>query len=181
MTAIPLPADDDLDPATRELLARLPPLNVLRMIAHAPPTLRPFATFGSSLLLESELPPRDRELLILRVAHLTGASYEWHQHEILGRAVGMTDDDVELAGHGASVDARDSLLLAAADEITRAVRLTDATLAELLEMLGTRRTMEVILTVAYYNAVSRILESARVPLEEGEAIDPARLTRTDPS
>jgi 4-carboxymuconolactone decarboxylase len=172
MTAIPLPADADLDAATRERLAALPALNVLRMVAHAPPSLGPFADLGASLLLQAELPPRDRELAILRVAHLTGAGYEWHQHEIIGRAVGLTDADVELARHGASTDELDSLLLAATDEITTGVRLTDATLAELLRVLGTRQTVELILTVAHYNAVSRVLESARVPLEEGWTLDP---------
>ncbi len=39
-------------------------------------------------------------------------------------------------------------------------------------MLGTRQATELIITVAHYNAVSRILESARVPIEEGWALDP---------
>ncbi len=174
MTTIPLPADADLDPATRERLAGLPPLNVLRMVAHAPPSLGPFAALGASLLLEAELPARERELAILRVAHLTGAGYEWHQHEIIGRAVGMTDADLELARHGASTDELDSLLIAATDEITTGVRLSDATLAELLRVLGERQSLELILTVAYYNAVSRVLESARVPLEDGWTFEPER-------
>jgi 4-carboxymuconolactone decarboxylase len=174
MTSIRLPADADLDAETRERLAALPPLNILRMVAHAPPSLGPFAALGGSLLLEAELPPRERELTILRVAHLTGAGYEWHQHEIIGRAVGMTDADLELARRGASTDERDSLLIAATDEITTGVRLSDATLAELLSMLGERQTVELILTVAYYNAVSRFLESARVPLEEGWTLEPER-------
>ncbi len=172
MTAIPLPADTDLDAETRERLAALPSLNVLRMVAHAPPSLVPFFDMGAALLLKAELPARDRELAILRVAHLTGAAYEWHQHEIIGRAVGLTDADLDLARNGASADELDSLLIAATDEITTAVRLTDETLAELLRVLGTRQTMELIITVAHYNAVSRILESARVPIEEGWALDP---------
>ncbi len=174
MPSIPLPADADLDPATRERLAKLPALNVLRMVAHAPPSLGPFAALGSSLLLDAQLPARHRELAILRVAHLTGAGYEWHQHEIIGRAVGITDADLQLARDGASADELDSLLIAATDEITTGVRLADATLAELLRMLGERQTVELILTVAYYNAVSRVLESARVPLEEGWTLDPER-------
>ena len=61
MTAIPLPADADLDAATRERLAALPSLNVLRMVAHAPPSLQPFFDMGAALLLKAELPARDRE------------------------------------------------------------------------------------------------------------------------
>ena len=172
MIAIPLPADADLGPETRERLAALPALNVLRMVAHAPASLQPGFDMGAALLLKAELPARDRELAILRVAHLTGAAYEWHQHEIIGRAVGLTDADLDLARHGASTDELDSLLIAATDEITTTVRLTDETLAELLRVLGTRQAMELIITVAHYNAVSRILESARVPIEEGWALDP---------
>lgn len=172
MASIPLPADDDLDPATRERLAALPGLNVLRMVAHAPPSVQPFFDMGAALLLKAELPARDRELAILRVAHLTGSAYEWHQHEIIGRAVGLTDADLDLARHGASTDELDSLLIAATDEITTTVRLTDETLAELQRVLGNRQTVELILTVAHYNAVARLLESARVPIEEGWSLDP---------
>ena len=106
------------------------------MVAHAPPSLQPFFDMGAALLLKAELPARDRELAILRVAHLTGSAYEWHQHEIIGRAVGLTDADLDLARHGASADELDSLLIAATDEITTTVRLTDETLAELLRVLG---------------------------------------------
>ena len=181
MAAIPLPADDDLDPETRERLAAMPGLNVLRMVAHAPPSLQPFFDLGASLLLRAELPARDRELAILRVAHLTGAGYEWHQHEIIGRAVGLTDADLDLVREGASPDEYESLLLAATDEMTADVRLTDATLTELQRVLGERRTVELILTVAHYNAVARILESARVPLEEGWRLDPEEFAPRPPS
>ena len=55
-----------------------------------------------------------------------------------------------------------------------------AALAELLRVLGTRQTMELIITVAHYNAVSRILESARVPIEEGWALDPGEFAPRGP-
>src|SRR5262245_8389695 len=37
----------------------------------------------------STLPPRDRELLILRTAWLCRAAYEWGQHVVFGRDCGL--------------------------------------------------------------------------------------------
>ena len=87
MPRIPYPGDEELDDEARELLAKLPPLNVMRMFAGAPASMRPLVELGSSILLHSELDPRLRELAILAVAHATGSEYERFQHEALARAL----------------------------------------------------------------------------------------------
>lgn len=72
---IPLPTDDELTPEHRELLGKAPPLNVFRMAAGTRQALRPFLRLGRAVL-SSSLDPRRREMVILRVAHATGAEYE---------------------------------------------------------------------------------------------------------
>ena len=39
------------------------------------------------------LPPRERELLILRIGWLCQAEYEWGQHVLFGREAGLTDQE----------------------------------------------------------------------------------------
>ena len=166
--ALPLPADADLTPEAREILAALPPLNVFRAVATLPASLRPFLELGGSLLGGTNLTPAERELAILRVAHITGAAYERQQHEQLGRAVGLTDTEIEAttaANPGDVLPADGALICRATDEITRDVRLSDEALALVRERWGDAGAAELILTVGFYNMVSRFLESARVPLE----------------
>jgi 4-carboxymuconolactone decarboxylase len=166
---LPLPADEDLPAEVREVLANLPPLNVFRAVAGVPASFRPFMQLGGSLLAGPEIDPRNREIAILGVARATGAAYERAQHEQLALNVGITEEEIAAIRDGdaeAVLDADGALAFAAAIEISRDVQLSDATLARLIERWGNAGAAELILCCAYYNMVSRFLESARVPLED---------------
>jgi alkylhydroperoxidase family enzyme len=175
MTAsgLPLPSDKELPPEAAQTLAALPPLNVFRAVAILPASLRPFLELGGSILAGSELTAREREFAILRVAHLTAAAYERQQHEQLARSLGMSDEEIDAtaaAAPGERLPDDESLICRAAEEITRDVRLSDQTFDAVRARWGDKGTAELILTVGYYNMVSRFLESARVPLETSEIL-----------
>ena len=166
---IPLPDDADLDAESLEILAKLPPLNVFRMMANAPASFRPLIEFAFSLLVTSEFDARKREIAILRVAHVTRASYEWFQHVIVAKRVGVTDEEIEKIGVDGPVvglDEEGNLLCRVADEISNEVRLGDDALQQILDRYGTRQATELILCISYFNLLSRFLESTRVELEE---------------
>ena len=166
---IPLPDDADLDAESLEILAKLPPLNVFRMMANAPASFRSLIEFAFSLLVTSEFDARKREIAILRVAHVTHASYEWFQHVIVAKRVGVTDQEIEKIGVNGPVvglDEEGNLLCRVADEISNEVRLGDDALQQILDRYGTRQATELILCVSYFNLLSRFLESTRVELEE---------------
>ncbi|MCB0031360.1 MAG: carboxymuconolactone decarboxylase family protein, partial [Anaerolineales bacterium] len=57
-----------------------PVLNIHRMMAHSPELLRQSAPLRNYLVAGSTLTGRQRELLILRTAHLIGSEYEWSHH-----------------------------------------------------------------------------------------------------
>ena len=177
---IPLPSDEDLPPEAVRLLGTLPPLNVFRAVAGLPRSLRPFLELGGSILDGANLTPSERELAILRVAHLTGAGYERQQHEQLGRSAGLSEAEIEAtatASPGELLGENGALVCQATDEITNEVRLSDETLAAVREHWGDGGAAELILTVGYYNMVSRFLESMRVPLESEELL--ANMTPTE--
>ena len=166
---IPLPDDADLDSESLEILAKLPRLNVFRMMANAPASFRPLIEFAFSLLVTSEFDARKREIAILRVAHVTRASYEWFQHVIVAKRVGVTDQEIEKIGVDGPVtglDEEGNLLCRVADEISNDVRLGDDALQQILDRYGTRQATELILCISYFNLLSRFLESTRVALEE---------------
>lgn len=164
---IPLPTDDELTPEHREMLAKVPPLNVFRMVAGTRRGLRPFLQLGGAVL-SSCLDARRREIVVLRVAHATGAGYERAQHERLAQQAGVTGREIDAIATEepvSSLDQEGNLLCRVADEVSRNVRLSDDALEQLADRYGPREAVELILLVSYYNMVSRFLESTRVELE----------------
>ena len=164
---LPFPRDEDLDPEARELVSLLR-LNVFRMLGNVPTSIKPFVDMGGSVLLKSEFDPRKREIAILRVAHVTKARYVWHHHVAIGKAVGITDDEIEkiaCQGPVASLGEEDNLICRVADEISRDVRLSDDALAKIIERYGSRGAAELIMACCWFNLVSRFTESTRVEIE----------------
>jgi alkylhydroperoxidase family enzyme len=165
---ISLPKDSELTPEIRSTLEALPPLNVFRMMARAPASFQPLVEFALSILLKSELAARDREIAVLRVAQATRAEYEWVQHVALAKRVGVRQEEIDRIaepGPVTGLDAAGNLLCRVADEISRDVRLSDEALAQIIERYGERQASELILCCAYFNMLSRVLESCRVELE----------------
>jgi 4-carboxymuconolactone decarboxylase len=169
---IPLPADAELPTEVRDALANLPPLNVFRMVAALPQSFRPFLQLGGSLLGDEAIDARIREIAILRVAHVTKASYEWAQHVQLGRAVGVTEAEIEAikSDDAGALGPEQALACRVATEISRDVRLSDEALELLIDRYGTRGACSLILCASYYNMVSRFLASTRVPIEDEELL-----------
>ena len=92
MTRIPYPDAEALPEDTKSQLEKLAPLNIFRMLSHAPHLLKPFVGMGTAFLQNGKLDPVTRECVILRVGYLSNAKYETTQHEAIGLAVGMDAD-----------------------------------------------------------------------------------------
>ena len=165
---IPLPDDAQLPPEIAATLAALPPLNVFRMMANAPMSFQPWVDLAKAILLHNEFDQRKREIAVLRVAHVTGATYEWTHHVFVAKSVGVTDDEIAkiaVDGPVRALDAEGNTLCRVADEISRNVRLSDDALAAIVERYGVQQATELILCCSYFNMLSRFLESTRVELE----------------
>ena len=166
---IPLPEDEHLDPEVRDLLAILPPLNLFRMLANAPASIKEFLDMGASILMRSAFDPRKREIAILRVAHVTRAPYVWNHHVAIGKTTGITDDEIEKIACDepvTSLDEEGNLLCRVAEEVSLRVRLSDEALSRILERYGSRGATELILCCCWFNLAARFTESTRVEVEE---------------
>lgn len=149
--------------------------NVTRMLAVAsPPVSKGMGDLGSAFIRGSPLPPKLRELAILRVGYISKAIYETWQHESLGRFVGLSDDQIAAikAGDGSSpaLDAAQRAVLAFVDDVVFNVRASDATLAGVRQHLGDAQVVDLILVSGYYMTISRLLETTGVELD-AEPID----------
>jgi alkylhydroperoxidase family enzyme len=169
----PLP-DDELDAQQRELLAGVrvdgaPASNIFATLVRNPGLFRRWLPFGGKLLA-GKLPPRERELLILRTAVLCQADYEWGQHALIARSVGISDEEIERVRSGpeaAGWDDFDAVLLRAADELHERARISDATWESLAGRYDERQLIEVPMLVGHYHMVAFALNSLGVPLEPG--------------
>src|SRR5205085_11018939 len=90
----------ELTPADKTLLAeRLRPdgtvFNIYATLITHPKLYGPRARFGSYIQRDSGLPPKTRELAILRTAHNIACDYEWVHHIELARQAGLTDAEIE--------------------------------------------------------------------------------------
>jgi len=165
---ISLPTDAELSADAVAALRSLPPLNVFRMVARAPASLAPFIQLARSILAGGQLDPRLRELAVLRVAHVAGSAYAFGQHVALAKVIGVGEGQISAVAADGPVTALDetgNLVCRVADEITRAVRLGDDTLAATVARFGEGQATELILCCSYFNMVARFLESTRVPLD----------------
>ena len=168
MARIPYPKLEDLPEKVRVAAEKLPPLNIMKMFLNAPTNAIPLLVFGQSILTKQELDAHLRELAILRVAHLTGANYEWTQHVPLAKETGVTDAQVEALPQGAASDAFNEVekrVIRFTDEVTQDVKASAETFAALEKELGPRQMVELALAIGFYGMVARVMESFEVELE----------------
>lgn len=144
--------------------------NIFKTLAHHPDLLRRWLVFGNHVLFKSTLPPRERELVILRIGWLCEAEYEWAQHVKIGKDAGLTNVEIERIKAGPNArgwNEPDTLLLRATDELRRDAFISDATWKGLIAHFDTKQLMDVVFAVGQYNLVSMALNTLGVQLDDG--------------
>jgi alkylhydroperoxidase family enzyme len=144
--------------------------NVFKTMGNHAALASAWMTFATHILRRNSLPPRDREILILRIGWLCRSEYEWAQHVRIGKTEGLTDDDIRRIAAGPGVPGlseHDGLLLTAVDELHAVAFISDVTWNALAKTYDTRQMMDLVFTVGQYNLVSMALNSFGVQLDEG--------------
>jgi alkylhydroperoxidase family enzyme len=176
MARLPYLSREDLADKDREIFDRLieerknPVGNIFRILAHTPNLLRRFLALGGELRNGTELDPRLRELALMTVGRLTGAEYEFTHHWNLARHVGVSREQLEHLDEFETsplFNEQERIVMRYALEATMNVAVSDATFEALRKSLDTRRLMEVVQNVAFYNMVVRILVPLKVEVEPG--------------
>lgn len=139
-------------------------LELDRMLLHSPAFAGGWNTFLGSVRTGLTLDPKLREIAMCVVAVLNGAEYEFVQHAPVFLKAGGTPAQVDAmrdperaAADTALFVARERAALRLTIEMTRAVRVSDATFAEVRAQLSERHTVELVGVIATYNMVSRFL------------------------
>lgn len=184
MARIPYPDPSQSPESVRETLARLPQLNIFRMLAHAETAFRPFLRFGGAVLTELQLDPKLRELAILQVAAQAGARYEWVQHAAIARHLGVTDEQIAAVQQGeltaASLNEAERAVLQFSAEVLEGPRVSDPTFAAVSERLSPREIVELLLTVGEYLMLARVMTTLELEIDDAagsQIVDPPRADR----
>ncbi|WP_346172856.1 carboxymuconolactone decarboxylase family protein [Streptomyces cuspidosporus] len=125
----------------------------------------PLATGWNGLLgrvrAEFDLALEYRELIMLRVAVLNRAGFEWGVHYPAYLQAGGTAEKCEaLKGNAADsglFNEEELALLTLTDQSTRQVEVDADVIEELKRLFGETKTVEAVATVAAYNMVARFL------------------------
>jgi alkylhydroperoxidase family enzyme len=168
MERMPYPASVPAE--VQALLDARPPRNVFRMMAHAPALMPGIMELTGAVLYRAKLDPVLRELVILRVGHLCGSSYEVCQHCKIALAVGLAQDKIDGTARDADpalYGAEELLVLRMTEQVVRKVKADDELFAATVAALGHERTMELLVIIGLYVMLAQVLENAQVQLEAG--------------
>src|SRR5690242_13029081 len=182
MRLSPLPAEEWDDAARNAVSVMLPEERrnpedagtLLSTLVRHPKLTSAYLKFSTYLLYGSTLPPRVRELVILRVAHRRDCAYEWTHHVEMSAKAGLSEADIAAAQTGQSTDAFDSALLRAVDELDEKSNISDQTWAALGDRLDERQRMDLVFTTGNYIALAMALNTFGVEVEDRAGDDAER-------
>jgi alkylhydroperoxidase family enzyme len=168
MARVPYLQQSDLPPEYRDLLAR--PIALNRAMANNPEASKALSVPAMYIRHKSKLDPRLRELAILQVGYLAKSSYEYSHHVKIGRDFGVSDDDIraigeETAGRPSKLEPLAKTVLRAAREMTNDLAMSDPTFAALEQELGREKLIDLIMAIAFYNGVVRLLATLQIDVE----------------
>lgn len=174
------PLDNDkLDQAARDLVTEvragagagpieIVPAYMRTMIKH--PALFKGQMELGTVLFNGKIPPREREIAILRVAWLSQSPYEWGSHVAIAGRCGLTSEEIERTTHGSSAPgwtAHEAAILRGVEELLADFALSDATWETLAQTWDEAQMIEFPSMVGQYIVTAYVQNSIRTPLDEG--------------
>jgi AhpD family alkylhydroperoxidase len=126
------------------------------------------------------LPRIDSELVILRVAHNCNCEYEWRHHERLGAMAGLPEEAIADARKGADAavfNARQRLLLRAADELHAQQTISDELWSALQGEFADRDLIELCLLVGHYEMLAMTINGLAIVPDPIRNAPPSRVLR----
>jgi len=137
---IDLPDNNQIQKDILQKLETLPKLNVFRLFAGLPEIFNPLLSYVTGLY-QFEFDPRLREIAICRQSYIASAPYVLHQHKLLAKSCGVTDNELNIIisdGELNELDEDALLMCQMAEELEKNAALTDTTFGRLLERFGQR-------------------------------------------
>jgi 4-carboxymuconolactone decarboxylase len=173
MARVKLLQKEEVQPKAREIYDKIEEggariINLYRALAHSPSVLHNFTRLGNSLLSRAELSSKLRELVILRIARLTGSEYEWAQHYPVALEVGVTQEQAEAISHwsySTKFSDEERAVLQYTDEVAQNVEVKDKTFKTLQQYLNEQCIVELTASIGYWGMVARFLVPLQIDID----------------
>lgn len=168
MARLPYLEPDQVAPEYRDMLKRN--TNLHKLLVNSPDMARAFSGLGGYIRFKSKLDTRLRELAILQVGWMEKSEYEFTHHVKIGKEFGVTDEDIkglmaETEGKPSNLEPLTKAVLRGAREMVKNLAMSDATFAEIKKDLSNEHMTDLVLTIAFYCAVVRVLATMQIDNE----------------
>ena len=163
-----------VEPGTRTELAELEK-NIIgsrgrisllyKVLLNSPTVCDGWEQMMTAIRNKTSLAPRLRELIILRIAVLNKAAYEFEAHVPHAEKAGVSAEQIAAVREtplGAAIPAGERLALELTDVMTRDVQVPDALFERVRAQYDDRSRVELAATIASYNMVSRFLVALHI-------------------
>jgi len=157
-------------------------LNIYRALLNSVPLAESWFNHSNAVRWRTTLDGRLREIVIIRIGHLTQCEYVLRQHvPALALADGLTlEECMALADWQSSkfFTARERAALIYADSMTRQIAVPDDVFSQVRRHFDERALVELTVLVGSYNMNARVLHALAVDLEPNQfgSMPAARMT-----
>ena len=166
---VPPAAEADRTDEQKRLLGPWGSMNFAAVMVNHPALYRAFMPVIAKVIAATDLPPRDRQILVHRTLALSNEVYEDHHHELISQGAGLSEVDIKAARtDGPSLTPFEHLLVKATDELVYDRRVSDATWEGLAARYSQVELMELVAVVGVYNMMSMLTRSFGIELEDEE-------------
>jgi alkylhydroperoxidase family enzyme len=120
-------------------------------------------------IFQGRIPPRERELAVLRCGWLCRAPFEWGEHVDIGKRYGLTTEEVERVTQGSSAPGwseHEAAILRGVEELIGDQALSDATWEVLAKSWDEQQLFEFPMMVGQYVATAFVQNSLRIRLAD---------------
>lgn len=138
----------------------------MRTVLKHPAIFRCQMEMGTAIF-RGQIPPRERELAVLRIGWLCQAPYEWGEHVDIGKLRGLTAEEIERVTAGSSAagwQEHDRAILRGVEELLAEHALSDATWNTLAKTWNEAQMIEFTMMVGQYVATAFVQNSLRIRL-----------------
>jgi alkylhydroperoxidase family enzyme len=167
MSRIPYPDWSDVSKEKREAVGYPDKhvLNVSRLALWAPDGLwRAHSAYKRAMIYETKIDERLREILILRVAHLSRSEYELRHHLSISANLGFTHAQQEALriGDYSKLSEPERAVAEFTDDVVGNRGVADKTLEKVRKLFGEPQVIEMLIVIASYVGTALLAKAAGV-------------------
>ena len=142
---------------------RISPL--YQILLNAPEIAQGWEALLTAIRNRNSLSPAIREMIILRVAVLNRAQYEFDAHVPHAVKAGMSEDQIALLKEDSiagTFSEQERLILKLTDVMTKEIQVPDSLFDQVKPHFNDQEILELVTTISAYNMVSRLLNALHI-------------------